>query len=394
MEKTRQPFLRCTTWIIFSLSGILLATVCFGQPQHLIVPGYIRLPTDSARLISSLDHFLDQASGPDKDNAFVQPGYLPETSALLDEMKGMGDAGPAKKDFYKCYLTNVDPIDSADYIVQLAYLAIVGDAPVLRACFKLIAYGQGDQYYFRSPLQRNTAAWHARKMGNFVFHYTNAPDEAASTAYVSKAEEFDKKLHASNYLTQFYCCNNFQEALELLGISYKLDYNSIGADDLSAFGENTFLNVVGRSNTDPAVFDLHDLWHDRLHQVIPVSTINKPIDEGCAYLYAGSWGLSWEEIFRQFKTYMGDNKDWLTTFSDNKNFGVSQRYHLYVAYVIDALLVQKIEKEKGFDAVMEFLSCGKSQPGNDNYFAALDRIAGINRLNFNATVEQLVEEQK
>jgi hypothetical protein len=91
---------------------------------------------------------------------------------------------------------------------------------------------------------------------------------------------------------------------------------------------------------------------------------------------------------------MGDNKDWLTAFSENKNFGSSQRYHLYVAYVIDALLAQKIEKEKGFDAVMEFLGCGKSQPGNDNYFAALDKIAAINRLNFNESVEKLVEEEK
>jgi glycosyltransferase involved in cell wall biosynthesis len=375
----------------------MFSIVCFGQTQPVIVPKYIRLPADSvqsARLINSLDGFLAQASGPDKDNAFIQAGYLPETSALLDEIRGMGNAGAGKEFFYKCYLSNVDPLDSADYFVQFTYLAIVRDTPVVRASFKLIAFQQGDQYSFRSPLRRNTAAWHTKRAGHFIFHYTIPPDEPALNAYLKKAEEFDKKLHAPDYTTQFYCCNTFQEALELLGVMYKLDYNGVAADDLTAFADNTFLDIVGRSNTDPAVFDLHDLWHDRLHQVIPVSAINKPIDEGCAYLYAGSWGFSWEEIFKQFKAYMGDNKDWLAAFNENKNFGSSQQYHLYVAYVIDALLVQKIEKEKGFDAVMEFLACGKSQPGNDNYFAALDRIAGINRMNFNENVEKLVEEEK
>jgi hypothetical protein len=304
---------------------LFLSLFCWGQTQHLTVPKYVRLLADSvqsAQLVSSLNGFLGQASGPNKDNTFVQPGYLPETSALLDEMKGIGNAG------------------------------------------------------------------------NFIFHYNNPLNETALNVYVKKAAEFDKKLGVKEYVTQFYCCNSMQEGLEMLGVDYKLDYNGYYSDNFSSFEDNISLNIMGINNSDPTIFDLHDLWHDRLHQAIPVSTINKPIDEGCAYLYGGSWGLSWEEIFKQFKTYMGDNKDWLTAFNENKNFGSSQRYHLYVAYVIDALLVQKIEKEKGFDAVMEFLSCGKKQPGDENYFAALDRIAGINAANFNVSVERLVEEEK
>ena len=386
-----------TRHLLQTASLLFLSLFCWGQAQHLTVNKNIRLPVDSvqsAQLVGSLNGFLDQASGPNKDNAFVQEGYLPETSALLDEMKGMGNAGAGKVNFYHCYLTNVDLLDSSDVIVQLAWLGCVDSVPVLRASFKLIAYRVGDRYCFRSPLQRNTTTWRQRKVGNFVFHYNNPLNESALNAYVKKAAEFDRKLRVKEYVTQFYCCNSMQEALEMLGVDYKLDYNGYYSDNFSSFQDNISLNIMGINNSDPAFFDLHDLWHDRLHHAIPVSTINKPIDEGCAYLYAGSWGLSWEEIFKQFRAYMGDNKDWLTAFTENKNFASSQRYHLYVAYVIDALLAQKIEKEKGFDAVMEFLSCGKSQPGNDNYFVALDKIAGINRLNFNESVEKLVEEEK
>jgi hypothetical protein len=386
-----------TRHLLQTVSFVFLSMVCWGQTQHLIVNKSIRLLADSvqsAQLIASLNGFLDQTSGSNKDNAFVQEGYLPETSALLDEMKGIGNAGANKVNFYRCYLTNVALLDSSDFIIQLAWLGSVDSMPVLRASFKLIAYREGDRYYFRSPLKRNTATWRQKKTGTFVFHYNNPLNETALNVYVKKAAEFDRKLGVKEYVTQFYCCNSLQEGLEVLGVDYKLDYNGYYSDNFSSFEDNISLNIMGASNSSPALFDLHDLWHDRLHHAIPVSTINRPIDEGCAYLYAGSWGLSWEEIFKQFKTYMGDNKDWLTDFNENKNFGSSQRYHLYVSYVIDALLAQKIEKEKGFDAVMEFLACGKSQPGNDNYFAALDRIAGINRVNFNESVEKLVEEEK
>ncbi len=379
---------------ILALSGILLSVVCIGQAQHLILPKYIRYPADSARLINSLDSFLDQASGPNKDNAFVQQGYLPETSALLDEMKGMADAGPGKSNFYHCYLTNIGWLDSSDRIVQLSYIRVRDSTAILRASFKLIAYRQDNQYYFRSPLRRNTALWHRRTIGSLTIHYTNPPNYAWLTTYAKKAEEFDRKLGVRDYATEYYCCNTVQEGLEALGVDYKLDYNGYSRTVLSSFENNIGLYVVGASTTDSTIFDLHDLWHNRLHNVIPVSTINKPIDEACAYLYAGCWGLTWEEIFKQFKKYMGDDKDWLAAFTDNKNFGSGDRYHLYVSYVIDALLVKKIEKEKGFPAVMEFLACGPYQADNENYFQALDKIIGINRSNFNASVEKLVEDEK
>lgn len=90
---------------------------------------------------------------------------------------------------------------------------------------------------------------------------------------------------------------------------------------------------------------------------------------------------------------MGTGTNWLTAFNENKNFGENQRYHLYAAYVINALIVQQIEREKGFPAVMELLSCGKREDGNENFFRALDKIAGINKVNFNLRIEQLVDNE-
>jgi hypothetical protein len=57
--------------------------------------GFVAQSTDDP----ILNGFLSQLSGPNKDNAFVQPEYLSETSDLPDEIRGMGDPLPGKKHY-------------------------------------------------------------------------------------------------------------------------------------------------------------------------------------------------------------------------------------------------------------------------------------------------------
>ena len=47
--------------------------------------------------------------------------------------------------------------------------------------------------------------------------------------------------------------------------------------------------------------------------------INRPVDEGCAYLYGGSWGYTWEEVLTRFKNYLAanPNADWLTLYTES-----------------------------------------------------------------------------
>lgn len=120
--------------------------------------------------------------------------------------------------------------------------------------------------------------------------------------------------------------------------------------------------------------------------------INRPVDEGCAYLYGGSWGLSWKEILEKFKTYAAasENADWLALYNESRNFDEKAAHPLRVDYVANALLVQKIEKEKGFSAVMELLGCGKKETDNANYFKALEKITGISKSNFSSSIARLI----
>ncbi len=378
------------------LSAIVLfcALNNITHAQNLIVPKSLKLPGDTVQntlLITSLDGLLGQIDKPNKDNAFVAGEYLSETSVLLDEMRGMENEGVDKKGLYKCYLTDICPLDSAGYLVEFAYMGTNGMLPVLKASFEVLAERTGDHYSFYSPLKRNTATWTTKKVGKFTCRYKTTLYMPAVDNYVKKAAEFDRKLHAPDYVNQLYFCDDVQTALYALGVTYKADYSALAHDNFSSFEKNQSLIIFGTTSADPEALDIHDCWHLRLRYSVAAGTTNRFVDEGCAYLYGGSWGLSWPYIIKKFKAAMGDDKNWLTAYTVNKQFGDSQEKHLYVAYVINALLAQKIEKEKGFDGVIQFVTSGKRQKDEENYFAALNKIIGVNRSNFNVVVEKLVE---
>ena len=230
-------------------------------------------------------------------------------------------------------------------------------------------------------------------IGTAKLYFKNTLNTTKAKAYFKMVAAYDKKLSAPTLPTEFYCCDNFNEVLKLIGVDYKSDYNSGVHNTLTAKENNTHLEVNGTFSPDFAKIDPHDLWHSSLHNVLSTSIINRPVDEGTAYLYGGSWGFTWQQILDKFKTYALANPtaDWLALYNESKNFDEKAKYPLNVDMVINALIVQKLEKEKGFPSVIALLSCGKPEKGNENYFKALEKITGINKAGFNTYVWGLVK---
>ncbi len=384
-------------WIVVFASTIFATLTVLGQSNSLIIPSNISLPRDTVlkkQLITDLNGFLAQKEKPNKENIFVLKAYLLATSILLDEMKGMEKSLKLKVDtFYKAYLTNVLRVNDSTFKIQFAYLGVNEGVPLLRANFTILAQKKGNQFYFQSPLKQNTIAWKTQNFGNTKVYFKNKLNTAKAKECFKLTDEFDKKLKAPHLPTEFYCCDDFSEELQLMGVDYKADYNGRNYSTSTAFENDTHLVMNGTFTSDFTAFDPHDLWHSRLHNVVSVSIINKPVDEGAAFLYAGSWGLTWKQILNKFKTYAAanPNADWLALYNEGKNYDEGAKFPLNVDYTINAFIVQKIEKEKGFEAVMELLSCGKYQKGNENYFTALEKITGITKANFSATVWALIK---
>ncbi|SHM80493.1 hypothetical protein [Mucilaginibacter sp. OK098] len=378
-----------------TLTFILVSFTCFCSAQSVIIQSGILLPKDTTtnnQVITSLNGFLKQKEKPNNANNFVLKERLLETEILLDAMKGSGLSRKLKdSNYYKCYLTNLTRLDNDNFVAQISYMSIDEHTPVLHASYRLLAKREGTQFCFYSPLKQNTIGWKTRKFNNITYYFRDTIDIVNAKAYQKKVNFYDDKLKAPQQVVEVYLCDNFLEVQQLTGIEYMQDYAGYKTINLDTRGNNTTL-VVNGWNSETRRFDPHDLWHARLRIILSPGVINRPVDEACAYLYGGSWGFTWNEILAQFKKYVSDNPnaDWLKLYLDGSNF-VGTDKTLKISYMLNALIVQKIEKEKGFPVVMELLGCGKKEPGDENYFKALDKLTGINKTNFNLKMQELIK---
>lgn len=386
---------------LYSSMFILLSLLtsrhpAIAQTRVVLTPG-IRIPLDSVKsgnLLSSLSEFIDSIDAGATTHPWMAARDRAQTLDLADEISGMQKSRKYKDDhFYKPTLMNIVAISDTAYLLQLSFLGIAEDLPLLRASFELFAYENKDNMFsFSSPVSWNTAQWKLKTIGGTTYHYQDKLNFRKAKNYQELVSAFDRKLGHSTPATEYYSCRNAVEALRVLGIVYKSDYSGRKNISLTASDGTTSVVVCNQDSTNFHAYDPHDLWHARLRLAVPVSKINKAVDEGCAYLYGGSWGLSWEEIYRQFheKLVAGKKSDWLELCETNHNFARDKEPELIAGYVINALIVRKLEKEKGFAAVMELL---QSSPGNkvdESYFRTLTRLTGITRENFNDEVSRLL----
>ena len=384
---------------VWTLTLMLAIISANAQTNSLRVNPNIVLPKDSVEsknLTTSLNYFLLAAQKPNEENKFVFDSEKIETFIQLDEINGIEKSGKYKDDFfYKPYLTNVVLLKDRNYLVQVSFIGVNDNVPALRATFEFIAHKTNNAFTFSSPLLRNTTNWKVTRAGNNIFHYQNTINKGKVKEFDKLSSSFDSKLKVPKTVTDYYCTDNIIEMQKLIGVAYKSDYNGQTESVWSSSSGDRKLIVLGNNNSTFNEFDPHDLFHDRLSLVIPRSKVNKPVDEGCAYLYGGSWGLTWEVIFKAFKEQIASNKDLNWTEIKEKPLSFKTgNYPNSADYIVNALLVKKIEKERGFAGVWELLNVGPFEKGNIKYYQTLEKLTGITKATYNDKIWELVNNEK
>lgn len=380
--------------LVFICCCLLAAFHLSAQTNLLQVNANISLPKDSVEcqaLVSSLNSFLTAARGANEQNSLIWPAGQLETFIELDELQGIEKSGKYKNDtFYKPYLQNVVPMKDSQYFIQVTYAGTANGAPMIRASFDFIAHKAATGFLFSSTLVSNTRNWQTLTMGNNIFHYRTTLNKANTKRYNELTILFDKKLRSEHKVCEFYCCNDLTELQRLIGITYKSDYNGQASSVWASKLGDKKLVVLGNTNAGFDHFDAHDLWHERLSLVVPRSQVNHAVDEGCAYLYGGSWGMTWKEIFKAFYEQVANNKstNW-TNIKETPVYFKTKEFNNSADFIITALLVQKIEKEKGFAGVWQLLNTSKA-----DYYKVLEQLTGITESNYNERCWALVEEER
>lgn len=372
------------------------ATILAQGTALLIVPHGVRLPKDSVTrvgLLASLEGWLGQRVGADTLNTYLKPETAASTAVFMNELRSIDWYGRRDSPVVcQCYLGNVISLDSMRCLVQLNYMELRKDTPVLKACCTVLAQrGDDNRWMMSSMLEQNTSGWKTKQIGNCTFHYKDRINEKKAAEFVRWIGSYDKRLHADGTVFDFYRCENVLEATKVIGEDYRSDYNGAGYYEFSRNYGNRTVIVSGEKSEDGFnSWDPHDWWHDRLHRVVPVSTIYRPMDEGMAYLYGGSWQTyTWKDVLSRFKDYVTahPDADWLALYKNGTDY-VPDRFNLKVSYVINALIVQRI----GYDAALPLLECGPKQDGDGNYFTALKRVTGVDEAGFNAYIGRLIKE--
>ncbi|WP_421750992.1 hypothetical protein [Croceimicrobium sp.] len=368
-----------------------------AQARDLQINPGIRLPKDSleaSHLIQSLEGFLEASQSENSANTYVLPAEKLETYLLLDEFKGI-EASSSFNDehFYQPQLCNVAPLEEGQYWLQISYFGQKGDTSILRASFDLIAHPDKDQFKFASPLKRNTRHWKEFKVGKSQFFYQDSLNEAHAIQYDQLSTRFDGNLKSENKANIVYCCENLISMERLLGLTYKIDYNGYNSSVWAVNEAGIKIMALANDNASFENFDPHDLWHARLSMVISRRAVDHSVDEGCAYLYGGSWGYTWDEILKAFKAQIASDPsmDW-RELKEKPQYFQTGEHRNSADYIVCALLVREIEAKHGFEGVWEFLNIGPREKGNAKFYQKLERLLGISAEQYNAKVWELIEQ--
>lgn len=376
--------------ILAHLVLLASASIANAQAPSLSVNSRIKLPEGSAEkgsLVASLGQFLSAQDGGLEKNKWVYTPQLLQTAILFEEIKGAAFVGEGDAQLVcRPHLSNLVPLGGDRHFVQLFYIGMEEGVPVLNASVELIAHKAKEGYLFSSPLAMNSKGWKFQRIGNMTFHYRGALNLAKVKEYHGLVAAFDRRLDSAPREVAFYFFEDDMEAQQSMGLPYSLDYNGEGGSaGWNAVLEAQEIYLVSKARFDG--FDPHDLWHSRLSKVKPRNEVNHAVDEGIATLYGGCWGLTWDEMFLAFraKINVSEGTDWLD-FREKKVSFPERGHKNPTDFMVNALFVKKIEREKGFAGVWDLLNAR----GEKAYFEALMRLTGISRQNYNEEVWKLL----
>ncbi len=366
-----------------------------AQTDYLQIPQGVKLPKDSIErenLIKSLDRFLQDTTIYSK---FVKPEAKEETAILLSEIQDVQKRHKQEENIKPC-LTNLIPVGKTDYMLDVSFMGVKNEQPTLHAIVNFMATPKDEVFLFSSPLQYNTRGWHSIKDGYLTAFYQDEIDKDYIQKDIKYVKRFDEMLGGSWATTDYYCrsCNNMSDLLRLMGIVYSELYNGKNWIMIDFSNKKHNFCFYPKHFFEGGIIDPHDTFHSRAYSVIPQEKRNRFMICGCAYIYCGSWLISWEDIQKRFKETVDykNEKDWLKLYFERYNFGVNKERHLLVTQFVNALIIEKVEKEQGFSAVKKLLASGNMYKNRDEFFRILEEVTGINEQNFNKEVAKLIDD--
>ena len=376
---------------LFFSAFLVLFVFCDGVGQAVVVVGpTIGIPaTLRGRLPVLLDTLFSQIDRGKVDSALLDPRHAELTADILLSLKGVqhGDSSCAA---YTVQLINCYAAGADEYFISLCCSGVdARGIPVIKSIFTLMARWVGGAIVFCVPVDHFTKGWATTVVGNVTYHSLRPINLERARLFDQKNTVIANKLGLPSAVLQFYLCNDYQEALCLMGYAYDRGYNGVTRRGAGVIA-NTIFSVMNNEDFS------HDLFHDYSYRIRTVRR-NGAAEEGIAY----SWGnayyvdgrggtITMRELVPDLRAYLSAHSgvSLLALFRAGGDGFSLLAPEVSGRNTIAALLSDEVEREKGVAGIRQLINCG---PGDDNYFVALNELIGVNPANFDVKVRGLLD---
>jgi hypothetical protein len=354
--------------------------LCVCQNSKLVITPFIKLPHDSLikeRMLKSLNIFLNDKNQNLENSTVIDKKHYQRYKDFFDIFKNAEKSNRYKDTaFFKCHLTNIVLQPDKSYKISLSYLGVSPDKAIInRLNTTFIARQDGNLFKFYCPFEENTRYWKSKKIGNIAFYYEYDFNPAIAKDFEKYNSSLAKKLKTAPLQFKYYKCRDIHEVYQLMGIDY--DINQNGNVRSGAFDTQNMFFLSG-TNSDQYK---HDLTHTYMGLLYPDSLRNWTAEEGYNIYTTDYWGESSQQVFQYLSNYAKANPDisLLDVFEKN----IILKYPIPIRYPIAAVIMRKVDKEFGFDKVLQLILCGAS---DDNFLPKLKEITGISKETFDSAV--------
>ena len=342
-----------------------------------------------------MDSLFKQINENRLDSQFISSNKASFTFSILSQVQSYevnkDSLHQTKKDKQ---LINFYPIGNDVFHLDFSFLNPSEKGYVVFYFLSLIANDEGNKFTFESPLDYRTRYWKSEKIGNITYHFRD-------TIQINRAQLFDKKNTAiANKFglepdaLDFYMVDNHQEYLNLIGINYQV-YTNGKYRTGNGVSFNTIFSIMNNEDFS------HDIFHYYSGKINERENRNWITEEGVAYLWVNAYYtykngemIEMNQMVSTLKNHLKENPNTslFSLFEDNPKIFKPLASEISVRSVLSAIIANKVEDKKGIEGIMELINAGGGEELVKKYLAVTDKLIGINKKNFDAKVNELIND--
>lgn len=372
--------------------------------QNIAISDQLTKSTDEnlkTQLLPALDSLVVQISNNDVSRDLLWANESEFTKAIFEEVYHYESSARDSINVINRTLLNYYPIGKERFLCQLAYFKTTDQEPkTLSMLLTVIAYREGVDISFSTPLGYYTDSWQEKQVGTITYLYRNKLRLDRAEKFAQKNELFSSRFKKTPQTFRFIMVENHQEIMKLIGFDYNAQSISAWRDGYGVVANEFIFSVMNNEDFS------HDLFHYYSGTVHERSLRNWVTEEGLAY----SWGNAYytnkdgemgeqKELLSILKQYLLQHKDTdlLQLFENNFWSDKTGMYeHLAPDYKvgrsISGLICDEVLRKHGMEGINQLITCGTKPNRFDAFFDSTNKLIGLNRKNFNQRVKSLINE--